>query len=47
MLADRRGAELVEWIIAIVIVLGIVGTSVYGLLTTLGDKFAELDSNIQ
>jgi hypothetical protein len=47
MLADRRGADLVEWIVGIIIALGVIGVSVYALLTTLGDKFAELNSNIQ
>jgi hypothetical protein len=46
MLADRRGADLVEWIVGIIIALGVIGVSVYGLLQTLGNKFAELDSRI-
>jgi hypothetical protein len=46
MLADRRGADLVEWIVGIIIALGVIGVSVYGLLQTLGDKFAELDKSI-
>jgi hypothetical protein len=46
MIADRRGAELVEWIVAIVIILGVVGVSVYSLFQTLGNKFAEIDSTV-
>ncbi len=33
MLADRRGAELVEWIVTVVIVVTIIGTSVYALFS--------------
>ena len=46
MLADRRGADLVEWIVGVVIVLGVVGASVYSLFQTLGLEFDELNSNI-
>jgi Flp pilus assembly pilin Flp len=47
MLADRRGAELVEWVVMIVIVLGIIGTAVYGLFQTLGGKFDAINNSIQ
>jgi hypothetical protein len=46
MLADRRGADLVEWIVGVVIVIGVVGTSVYGLFHTLGIKFNELNTGL-
>ena len=46
MLADRRGADLVEWIVVIVIALGILGTSVYTLFQTIGNKFTEIDSSM-
>ncbi|MBN2084858.1 MAG: hypothetical protein JW748_06495 [Anaerolineales bacterium] len=46
MLADRRGADLVEWIVGVVIVLGVVGASVYSLFQTLGGEFTELDNAI-
>jgi hypothetical protein len=46
MLADRRGADLVEWIVGVVIVIGVVGASVYTLLQTLGGKFWDLNSAI-
>jgi Flp pilus assembly pilin Flp len=46
MLADRRGADLVEWIVGIVIVLGVVGVSVYALFQTLGNKFTEMNATI-
>jgi hypothetical protein len=47
MLADRRGAELVEWIVMVVIVIAILGTSVYALFDTLGNKFRVLDNSIK
>jgi hypothetical protein len=47
MLADRRGADLVEWIVGVVIVLGVVGSSVYSLFVTLGGKFDDLNTAIQ
>ncbi len=47
MIADRRGAELVEWIIMVLIVLGVVGTAVYGLFQTIGGKFTDLDNSIK
>jgi Flp pilus assembly pilin Flp len=47
MLADRKGADLVEWIICVVIVLGVVGVSVYSLFQTLGAKFDALNTSIQ
>jgi Flp pilus assembly pilin Flp len=43
MLADRRGADLVEWIVGVVIVLGVVGSSLYTLFQTLGGKFWDLN----
>jgi Flp pilus assembly pilin Flp len=46
MLTDRRGAELVEWIVMIVIVLSIVGTAVYGLFQTIGGKFDAINNSI-
>jgi len=46
MLADRRGAELVEWIVGVVIILGVAGTSVYGLFQTLGIKFDQLNTSL-
>jgi Flp pilus assembly pilin Flp len=47
MLKDRRGADLVEWIIGVVIALGVIGVSVYALFETLGTKFDELNNSIQ
>jgi Flp pilus assembly pilin Flp len=47
MLADRRGADLVEWIVVVVIALGIIGTSVYTLFQTIGGKFDEINNSIQ
>jgi hypothetical protein len=47
MLEKRRGADLVEWIVVVVLVLGVIGVSVYSLLQTLGNKFTELDNSIQ
>jgi len=47
MLADRRGADLVEWIVGVVIVLGVVGVSVYSLFQTLNTKFEALNNSIQ
>jgi hypothetical protein len=46
MLKNRRGADLVEWIVGVAIVLGIIGTSVYALFSTLGDKFTEMNNNL-
>jgi Flp pilus assembly pilin Flp len=46
MLADRRGADLVEWIVGVVIILGVVGASVYTLFQTLGGKFWDLNDAI-
>jgi Flp pilus assembly pilin Flp len=46
MLADRRGAELTEWIVVIVIAIAIIGTSVFALFQTIGHKFTELNSSI-
>ena len=46
MLADRRGAELVEWIVVVVIVVAVLGTSVYGLFQTIGKKFDLLNADI-
>ncbi len=46
MLADRRGADLVEWIVGVVIVLGVVGVSVYTLFQTIGNKFDEVTNAI-
>jgi len=47
MLSDRRGAELVEWIVMIVIVLGVIGTAVYALFGTLGNKFYVLNNSME
>jgi Flp pilus assembly pilin Flp len=47
MLADRRGADLVEWIVVIVIALGILGTSVYVLFQTIGGKFDAINNSIK
>jgi Tfp pilus assembly protein PilE len=46
MLADRTGAELVEWIVVVVIVIAVLGTSVYTLFQTIGNKANELNSSI-
>ncbi|MBN1440553.1 MAG: hypothetical protein JW929_14190 [Anaerolineales bacterium] len=46
MLADRRGADLVEWIVGVVIVLGVVGVSVYALFQTLASSFNNLNNSI-
>jgi Flp pilus assembly pilin Flp len=47
MLADRRGAELTEWIVVIVIAIAIIGTSVFALFQTIAHKFTELNSSIK
>jgi Flp pilus assembly pilin Flp len=47
MLSDRRGAELVEWVVIIVIALSVVGTAVYALFGTLGHKIYLLNNSIQ
>ena len=47
MLRDRRGADLVEWIVAIVIAVGVIGTSVYSLFQVIGGKFDDLNTAIQ
>ena len=47
MLADRRGAELTEWIVVIVIAIAIIGTSVFALFQTIGNKFSVLNSSIK
>jgi hypothetical protein len=39
MLFDRRGAELVELIVMVVIAVAIIGTSVYSLFQVIGHKF--------
>jgi hypothetical protein len=46
MLADRRGADLVEWIVGVVIVLGVIGSSVYSMFQVLGGKFDDLAGSI-
>jgi len=46
MIVDRRGAELVEWIVMVVIAVAIIGTSVYSLFQVLGHKFDQVTSSI-
>lgn len=46
MLADRRGADLVEWIVGVIIVLGVLGGSMYGLFQVIGDKLDEMTGAI-
>jgi hypothetical protein len=46
MLADRRGADLVEWIVGVIIAVGVIGASVFTLMQTLGVKFWDLNSAI-
>jgi hypothetical protein len=46
MLTKRRGADMVEWVVGIVIVLGVLTTSVYALFSTLGDKFTAMDASL-
>lgn len=46
MLADRRGADLVEWIVGVIIVIGVVGSSVYSMFQVLGGKFNNLAGSI-
>jgi hypothetical protein len=46
MLTHRRGADLVEWIVGVAIVVGIIGTSVYALFSTLGDKFVSMEADL-
>ena len=46
MLADRRGADLVEWIVGVVIAVGVIGASAYALFETLGNKFEALNNSI-
>jgi Flp pilus assembly pilin Flp len=46
MLRDRRGADLVEWIVGVVIVIGVLGASVYGVFQAIGEKFDEMTGAI-
>lgn len=46
MLNNRRGADMVEWIVGVAIVMGVLGTSVYALISTIGDKFTEMDADL-
>jgi hypothetical protein len=46
MLADRRGADLVEWIVGVIVVLGVLGSSVYTMFQVLGGKFNDLAGSI-
>jgi hypothetical protein len=46
MLTHRRGADLVEWIVGVAIVIGIIGTSVYAVFSTLGDKFNRMNNDL-
>jgi hypothetical protein len=47
MIRKRRGSNLLEWIIGIVIVIAVVGTAVYAVFNSLGTKFWEINSAIQ
>jgi hypothetical protein len=47
MFGKPRGADMVEWIVGVVIVLSVLGTSVYALLTTVGNKFTEMNESLQ
>ena len=46
MFYDRRGAELVEWIVMVVIAVAIIGTSVYSLFQVIGHKFDQITRDI-
>jgi Flp pilus assembly pilin Flp len=46
MVADRRGAELVEWVVMVVITLAIIGTSVYALFHVIGNKFDQIKNGM-
>jgi hypothetical protein len=46
MLVDRRGADLIEWIVGVIIVLGVLGGSMYGLFQVIGDKLDEMTGAI-
>jgi Flp pilus assembly pilin Flp len=46
MLADRRGADLVEWIVGVIVVVAVIGGSAYALFQTLADRFWELNGAI-
>ena len=46
MLNDRTGSSLVEWVVGVVIVVGVVGTAVYSLFETLDRKFDALNADI-
>jgi hypothetical protein len=46
MLANRRGADLVEWIVGVIIVLGVLSGSMYGLFQVIGDKLDEMTGAI-
>jgi Flp pilus assembly pilin Flp len=46
MFGKLRGADMVEWIVGVVIVLSILATSVYTLLSTVGNKFTEMNDSL-
>ncbi len=47
MLADRRGADLVEWIVVIVIAVGVIGVAVFAVFDAIGGKFGLLDNLVR
>jgi hypothetical protein len=47
MIADRRGSDLVEWIVGLVIVIAIVGTAVFAVFNSVGAKFWSINSGLQ
>jgi uncharacterized integral membrane protein len=46
MLLDRKGSDLLEWIVGIVIVLAVLGGSLYALFSVLGARFDEMRTHI-
>jgi Flp pilus assembly pilin Flp len=47
MLRDRRGADLVEWIVVIVLAVGVVGVSLYSVFQALSGSFDALSNIIK
>jgi hypothetical protein len=47
MIVDRRGSDLVEWVVGLVIVIAIVGTAVYAVFNSIGAKLFQVDSAIR
>jgi hypothetical protein len=47
MIRKRNGSSLLEWVIGVVIVISVVGTAVYSVFNSLGNKFWEMNSAIK